>query len=528
MCDGATRRVSIDDLPDEILLKIFSHMSFSELVDMVQKVCTRWRRLSQDVELWADKEYQIRAWSELDSHSCKGGTTDLEAVRTFCDAPNLRSVCMCRGATSRVFRALYNNCRRLSVLQLHVTQKLSYSVLRNLVEKCSRIHTLRISNELLKSEKFSEAVSHLRHLRVLNLVLRFTKSAPVLRPLADGCPRLAEVDFRSSVVDTDDLKYFLNAKRNTLKSVRIKWTMGGRKCVLPLLTICADSLEHLQLYSFDVARNEAREAFTALGRLKNLRELKMAILKPAPNGTAALAFTTGGLPKLTILDLRGGYGLDDATAAAVSCGCPALRQLDVRGCHLLTDAAFSHIRRLELLEILDVSRCKCLGGALIPHIAGLTRLHTLIMENTEFPKLQPGLSCILELSSLRCLTLNHSLVTGVPFEKFPGKLVSLRELNVAWCRGDLKALDGLTEQMTNLKIVGRAEVDESALTAEVYNGNAELPEEENGETAGLVMRSNRRTTLGSVAKTVAVVVSLAVVMRVITLFGMKAVYLFSI
>ncbi|XP_046982727.1 F-box/LRR-repeat protein fbxl-1-like [Schistocerca americana] len=507
--DGTVRDTwcpSIDDLPDEILIKIFSYMSFSELVDVVQKVCSRWRRLSQDLELWADKEYHIRDSSAIDSDSCKGGTTDREAIQTFCDTPNLRIVCMRRGATSRVFRALYNNCQKLSELQMHVTQKLSYSVLKNLVEKCSRIHTLRIPSELLKSEKFSEAVSHLQHLRVLNVVLRFTKSTPVLRPLGDGCPQLAEVDLRSTVVDMDDLRCFLNAKRNTLKSIRIKWTMAGKKCVLPLLTVCADSLECLQLYGYDIVRDDAREAFTALGRLKNLKVLKMAIIKPAPPGTAALAFMDGGLPKLRLLDLRGGYGLDDDTVIAISRGCPALRELIVRGCHLLSDAAFSQIYHLEQLEILDVSRCRGLDGALVPYLAGLPRLHTLLMENMDFPKLQPGLSSILEMSSLRCLKLDHSLVTGVPFDKFPGKLFGLRDLSIAWCRGDLKATDGLAERMPNLEIHGKAEVEEPTIGTEEH------------ESGAAVWR---------LTKMVIVTIAVTLIVTVITLCGMKVVNLLS-
>ncbi|XP_049842865.1 F-box/LRR-repeat protein fbxl-1-like isoform X2 [Schistocerca gregaria] len=422
---------SIDDLPDEILIKIFSYMSFSELVDVVQKVCSRWRRLSQDLELWADKEYHIRDSSAIDSDSCKGGMTDREAIQTFCDTPNLRIVCMRRGATSRVFRALYNNCQKLSELQMHVTQKLSYSVLKNLVEKCSRIHTLRIPSELLKSEKFSEAVSHLQHLRVLNVVLRFTKSTPVLRPLGDGCPQLAEVDLRSTVVDMDDLRCFLNAKRNTLKSIRIKWTMAGKKCVLPLLTVCADSLECLQLYGYDIVRDDAREAFTALGRLKNLKVLKMAIIKPAPPGTAALAFTDGGLPKLRLLDLRGGYGLDDDTVIAISRGCPALRELIVRGCHLLSDAAFSQIYHLEQLEM---------------------------------------------------------------------------DLSIAWCRGDLKATDGLAEWMPNLEIHGKAEVEEHTVGTEELESGA---------------------TVWRLTKTVIVTIAVTLIVTVITLCGMKVVNLLS-
>ncbi|XP_049842383.1 uncharacterized protein LOC126293296 isoform X2 [Schistocerca gregaria] len=314
--------VTIDDMPDEILIKILSHMSFSELIDVVQKVCPRWRRLSQDPELWDDKEYQIWYWPSSDTHTCKGGTTDREAIQTFRDVPNLRKVCTYRGATSRVFRTLYKNCQRLSELRLHVAQKLTYSVLKNLVEKCSRLHTLWIPSELLKSEKFSEAVSRLQHLRVLALETHSPEHTPVLRPLGDGCPRLTEVDFRCTIVGMDDLRYFLNAKRNTLKSICIKWAMDGKWCVLPLLTVLADSLERLQLYDFDIVRDELTEAFIALGSLKKLEELDMSILDPVPPGTAALAFKFGGLPNLRLLDLRQGYGLDDDTIIAVSTGCP--------------------------------------------------------------------------------------------------------------------------------------------------------------------------------------------------------------
>lgn len=483
VCDTADEdswRVSIESLPDEILVKIFSHLSFSELIDIVQKVSCRWKRLSQDAELWTNKEYEIRSWSDNNSDTCKGDSTDREAIQTFCDAPNLRKVCMRRGAKSRVFRALYNKCHRLSELRLHYTQKLSYSVLKNLVEKCSQIHTLRISNELLKNEKFSEAVSQLQHLRVLYLEEFFSEKAPVLRPLGDGCPRLVEVNFGWMTVDMDDLRYFLNAKRNTLKSVCIKWAMVGKRCVLPLLAVCANSLERLQLYEFDIVRDEAREAFTALGSLKSLQELKLSLTEPPPPNTAALAFKTGGLSKLRLLDLRESFALDNDTVIAVCRGCPALRDLCLRGAELITDAAFSQIYRLQHLETLDVSCCKSLGGALVPCLTRLPHLHTLWMEELEFPRLQPGLSSIVELSNLRSLTLSYSLITGVPFDKFTGKLVRLSELNIQWCRGDPKAVEGLTKQMPGLKIHGNIE-EEPADDTEGQESDAELTEEENEE-----------------------------------------------
>ncbi|XP_047004314.1 uncharacterized protein LOC124622601 isoform X3 [Schistocerca americana] len=399
---AAVWRTSIDDLPEEILIKIFSHLSFTELVDVVWKVCRRWRKLSRDLRLWADKEYHVGVSRHCNSENCKSGRTEREAMRIFRSARNLRKVHMWCAVSPHVIDVLCDKCRRLADLRLHAAQKLGYSTVKNSVEQCSGIHVLTAPDELLKTEKFSEAVSRLQHLRVLCLQERYVGTTCVLRPcvlrpLGDGCPRLVEIDFGRMSVDTDDLKYFLNAKKNTLKCLRIKWSVGG-------------------------TRNR-------------------------------------GLPQLKVLDLPHGYGVEDNTVIAISHGCPGLRQLSVTHATKLSPAAFSEIDRLEHLEILDVTGCSRLGGGLFPCLVGLPRLHTLRMGTmyfgtTYFTELQPGVSSILKLSGLRCLTFDYSDVTGVPFDKFPENLISLRELSVEGCPGDPRATDGLTEQMPNLVIRG--------------------------------------------------------------------------
>ncbi|XP_049842332.1 uncharacterized protein LOC126293259 [Schistocerca gregaria] len=50
---------TIDDLPDELMLEIFSYFSFSENVDVLQEVCPRWKILAQDAHLWVDKKYVV-------------------------------------------------------------------------------------------------------------------------------------------------------------------------------------------------------------------------------------------------------------------------------------------------------------------------------------------------------------------------------------------------------------------------------------------------------------------------------------
>ncbi|XP_049963590.1 uncharacterized protein LOC126484219 [Schistocerca serialis cubense] len=207
-------------------------------------------------------------------------------------------------------------------------------VLKTLVEKCTGIHTLTAPYKLLKSERCSEALSQLHNLRVLNLEPEYkefdrssTQEPCLVRPLVNGCPQLAEVDFGFTYINMEDLRYFLRAKRNTLRSIRIKWAMGGTSCVPPLLEACTE-LERLELCEdddFEMVHSIPREAFTALGKLKNLQELRISIPIRLPPGVAPLAFKGRGLKRLRKLDIWCGPGLDNETIIAISRGLPALR-----------------------------------------------------------------------------------------------------------------------------------------------------------------------------------------------------------
>jgi hypothetical protein len=48
---------SLNDLPDEILLKILSHIGPEDLCFIISKVCERWNALTKDVMLWKALSY---------------------------------------------------------------------------------------------------------------------------------------------------------------------------------------------------------------------------------------------------------------------------------------------------------------------------------------------------------------------------------------------------------------------------------------------------------------------------------------
>ena len=53
----ASEPTSLNDLPDEIVLKIMSHFGPQDLCLIIAKVCERWNILAKDVELWKTLSY---------------------------------------------------------------------------------------------------------------------------------------------------------------------------------------------------------------------------------------------------------------------------------------------------------------------------------------------------------------------------------------------------------------------------------------------------------------------------------------
>jgi hypothetical protein len=49
--------MAVNELPGEILLKILSYLGPDDLVNIIPKVCKRWKRLSTDVTLWKTLSY---------------------------------------------------------------------------------------------------------------------------------------------------------------------------------------------------------------------------------------------------------------------------------------------------------------------------------------------------------------------------------------------------------------------------------------------------------------------------------------
>jgi len=61
----ASELTSLNDFPDEILLKILSHFGPEDLCLIIAKVCERWNSLAKDVLLWKTLSYNCDRSSDI-------------------------------------------------------------------------------------------------------------------------------------------------------------------------------------------------------------------------------------------------------------------------------------------------------------------------------------------------------------------------------------------------------------------------------------------------------------------------------
>ena len=61
----ASEPTSLNDLPDEILLKILSHFGPEDLCCIIAKVCERWNILAKDKTLWKTLSYSCDYFSDI-------------------------------------------------------------------------------------------------------------------------------------------------------------------------------------------------------------------------------------------------------------------------------------------------------------------------------------------------------------------------------------------------------------------------------------------------------------------------------
>ena len=173
--------IYFEDLPDEILLNIFSFLDIKGVLQCGQ-VSKRLRTISNDQCLW----------SKLNLFGMKVPYGIIEkAVQNGCEYLNLGFNCVYGGKKSEVPWKL----KYLAISQSD-DRKLDPEVPKGVIENCQSLQKLAIHNFILDSNEIDQICQNGETLQILSLEGCITLQSELIEKLFTKCPQLTELNIR--------------------------------------------------------------------------------------------------------------------------------------------------------------------------------------------------------------------------------------------------------------------------------------------------------------------------------------------
>ena len=267
--------------------------------------------------------------------------------------------------------------------------------------------------------KAAEVIAKFKALRPAEIS---DSSLAELGGLTEGFEDLTEIDASNSQVTNAGLAYLRNLP--TLKQLELGSTKVDDAGMQHLAQI--PSLESLTLNQTLVSD----EGVSKLTALPNLKKLELMGCHLTQAGFAAI----GKLPALEHIVLNRTLGVNDA-AVDLICEAVTLRKLEFNSCNEITDQGLLSLRKLEVIDDLQISRCNVtgvgLGGAVKQQ--GLKTLKVLHIYGT--PITEDGAKAINSIKSLELLAVGELPINDRGLVMLTQGLKNLKHLHVANCKG---------------------------------------------------------------------------------------------
>jgi Leucine-rich repeat (LRR) protein len=342
-----------DQLPNEILLKIFSYLSIDDLVLCVRNVCTRWRTVSDDDEIWMPLRY-----------SPHGSVPQEDIIRNLQNMPALRT-----------FR--YTGI---------------CNIIENLSEYCRRIRVLKIPHIKLKASLLKLTMERLTELRVLDILISPTEGGPeltriigqsktlvrlhltsadgdtltegLLKPIADGCPNLKKLKCEDFNCPSSEICYLLQRKKHQLV------TYDHRGLVSADFFTALNECTNLKRLTFiDVHIDGPFEEIPPITKLQNLEALEISCCRFPMVKKIPLTLFLETFPFLSYIGIPYAEGNIDDLTNKILLKCPSLEYLNLEGNYELHCRGLRNIGSCKLLKYLDVSSCTELRKKAMKYVA---------------------------------------------------------------------------------------------------------------------------------------------------------------
>lgn len=342
--------VQVDDLPNELILKIFSYLPQRSL-STVAKVSERWRNLAFDPVLWTEVCIDAR------------GDPDAQQVREILDrATMIRKLDVSVGTVS--LEAVASASSRFQLMnELAIPGRaLSHRVMPSILRNCESLSTIVLCGHDILLPNDVRALETLSSLKSLVASDDLNIRDDVLRQICVSCPRLERLELNSNQISRRDSWEFLQ-RLQQLTTLTVSEISTGA------LLHASKSCPSLDSLEIDTLQNENGVSVAhALQGFQKLRAL--VVVNECGSGWLDAKFRTPQrLEHFDVPELR----MDAEQLALLVQNCKdTLRHLTVNAC-ALTDAALATLPACTNLKSVSVY-CLCGKSSFIGMLGKFSKL----------------------------------------------------------------------------------------------------------------------------------------------------------
>lgn len=356
----------VNELPDEVLLYVFSFLSVEEVCRSVAPVCRTWRDLAADPSLWTSFAFQY-------------SVTDEQVQELVSKAPRLVHLeLQSHQNGEELLTHVASTCPRLEHLTVKFCQNVTEEAMAAMVQGCPDLRHLNLEGSQMTSGQCYIRISGFTNLIHLNLSHSSCLDDLGLLAIATHCCQLQYLDIDgiawihdSSVVSLTQLR------ASTLRNLLLDGENLTDKAFVAL-----GACKQLVCLGISFCENMTDVGLRGLHSLTSLTWLKLRKGTQLRPQALCQLIQNGGLAYLTYLNLGECTLLDDSVLAALGFHCPVLLQLELNWCWEVTDAGLSLlVAGCPLLYALVlVGVVQLTGNNLQNLIASLPNLRVLDLE----------------------------------------------------------------------------------------------------------------------------------------------------
>jgi hypothetical protein len=319
----ATKKVTFDSLPNEILLKIFTYLDSVDICLRVAEVCERWNYISHDIALWNNLTLLCSKSMKVDYISF-----------LIAKMPLIKSVKLqWRTDVNLIFEQLCYSCKDIRQLELVCCGQMKEICMQLLAHHFPNIEAFSLLKCWIIEPNCFNLICKFSELRKLNVTHSRYVDGPLLREIADSCCFLQHIniDYVRGLSD-DNVMYLLESKKSSLLSL----VLYG-ECLTDVTYCCMENCRMLHTLHLSSCILMTDKGLRSITKLNSLKSFKLRRAKNLSTEGISNFLQSDMASKLECLILSRLRSMNDTAAHFISKNCIHVQYLELVYCPNITD-----------------------------------------------------------------------------------------------------------------------------------------------------------------------------------------------